>query len=58
MSSFAEEGVYVNFVGDPTQRAIEASFGAENYARLREIKRRYDPYNVFRSNANIAPAEG
>jgi len=57
MSSFAEEGVYTNFVGDPTQRAVEAAFGPANYARLREIKRRYDPENVFRSNTNIPPAK-
>ncbi len=55
MGEYAEAGVYVNFVGDPSASAIEAGFGPEKYARLVEIKRTYDPENVFRSNANISP---
>ena len=55
MSKYAEAGVYVNFVGDPSASALEAGFGPEKYARLVEIKRAYDPENVFRSNANIPP---
>jgi FAD/FMN-containing dehydrogenase len=55
MGEYAEAGVYVNFTGDPSQSALEAGFGPEKYARLVEIKRAYDPDNVFRSNANIAP---
>jgi FAD/FMN-containing dehydrogenase len=55
MAEYAEEGVYVNFVGDPSAGALEAGYGAEKYARLVEIKRAYDPENVFRSNANIPP---
>jgi FAD/FMN-containing dehydrogenase len=55
MSEYAEAGVYVNFTGDPTASAVEAGFGPEKYARLVEIKRAYDPENVFRSNTNIPP---
>ena len=55
MADYAEAGVYVNFVGDPSAGALEAGFGPENYARLVEIKREYDPDNVFRNNANIPP---
>jgi Berberine and berberine like len=46
---------YVNFTGDPSASAVEAGFGPEKYARLVEIKRAYDPENVFRSNTNIPP---
>jgi FAD/FMN-containing dehydrogenase len=55
MAEYAEAAVYVNFTGDPSAGAVEAGFGPENYARLVEIKRAYDPENVFRSTANIPP---
>jgi FAD/FMN-containing dehydrogenase len=46
---------YVNFMADEGQERVRAAFGPERYARLRAVKRRYDPDNVFRRNANIAP---
>jgi FAD/FMN-containing dehydrogenase len=46
---------YVNYLGDDeVGDAIRNAYGP-NYARLVEIKRRYDPDNVFRLNQNIAP---
>ena len=56
MAEFAEAGVYVNFVAEPTATAIEAGFGPENYARVVAVKDKYDPDNVFRSNTNIPPS--
>jgi FAD/FMN-containing dehydrogenase len=55
MADYAEAGVYVNFVGDPSASALEAGFGPDNYARLAEIKREFDPENVFHNNSNIPP---
>ena len=47
--------VYVNHVAaDDRPEKVRASFGG-NYKRLRELKTRYDPTNLFRMNANIAP---
>jgi FAD/FMN-containing dehydrogenase len=46
---------YVNHLAsDDRQEKIRASFG-QNYDRLRHVKRVYDPTNLFRLNANIAP---
>jgi FAD/FMN-containing dehydrogenase len=56
MANYAEDAVYLNFTGDPSAGALEAGYGPENYARLVELKRTYDPDNVFRNNANIPPA--
>jgi Berberine and berberine like len=47
---------YLNFLGDEGQARIEASFGAEKYAKLRQIKGTWDPENVFHHNQNIPPA--
>jgi FAD/FMN-containing dehydrogenase len=44
---------YVNFLGDAD--AARTSYGADTYARLVELKREYDPTNVFRLNQNIEP---
>ena len=46
---------YVNYLGDDEARdAVRQAYGP-NYSRLVEIKRRYDPANVFRLNQNIEP---
>jgi FAD/FMN-containing dehydrogenase len=48
-------GRWLNYLGDDqADDAIRAAYGP-NYERLREIKRRYDPENVFHLNHNIAP---
>jgi FAD/FMN-containing dehydrogenase len=48
--------VYLNFIGDEGASRVEAAFGAEKFARLRQIKRTWDPANLFRHNQNIPPA--
>jgi FAD/FMN-containing dehydrogenase len=46
---------YVNFQSaDEDDARVRATYGA-NYERLVEIKRRYDPGNLFRANRNIDP---
>jgi FAD/FMN-containing dehydrogenase len=56
MTPFATDGVYVNFLGEEGQDRVRAAYGERTYARLVELKRRYDPTNLFRVNQNIPPA--
>jgi FAD/FMN-containing dehydrogenase len=52
---YSAPGAYVNFMMEEGAGRIEATYG-ENYARLRHVKARYDPHNLFRVNQNIEPA--
>jgi FAD/FMN-containing dehydrogenase len=47
-------GSYVNFLSDEGQERVQSSYRG-NYARLAEIKKRYDPGNLFHLNQNIRP---
>lgn len=50
-------GTYLNLTDTShSPDILEHAYGA-NYARLRALKRQYDPDNRFRFNANILPAE-
>ncbi len=52
---FATGSVYVNFMPDDENERVDKVYGA-NFGRLSEVKRRYDPDNLFRVNQNIRPA--
>jgi FAD/FMN-containing dehydrogenase len=56
LGSYAEDGVYVNFLSDLPENVLEASFGPEKYARLVAVKDEWDPENVFALNANVKPS--
>ena len=49
------KGVYVNFLQDEGEARVREAYGAATLARLVEVKRRYDPTNLFRLNQNIKP---
>ncbi|MGB8982525.1 MAG: FAD-binding protein, partial [Anaerolineales bacterium] len=53
----SDNGVYVNFLGDEGPARIRAAYPGRTWDRLAEIKRRYDPTNLFRLNQNIPPAD-
>ena len=51
---YASAGAYVNFMTAEEGDRVAAAYGS-NYDRLVEIKKRYDPENVFHLNQNIKP---
>jgi FAD/FMN-containing dehydrogenase len=54
LQPYSESAGYINFMdGDDVSRVAE-NYGP-NYSRLREIKAKYDPQNLFHINHNIAP---
>ena len=48
-------GAYVNFMMEEGEDRIRATYG-DNYDRLADVKKKYDPDNFFRVNQNIKPA--
>jgi UDP-N-acetylenolpyruvoylglucosamine reductase len=52
---YSAGGAYVNFMMDEGHDRVQATY-RDNYPRLAEIKKKYDPTNFFRVNQNIRPA--
>jgi FAD/FMN-containing dehydrogenase len=55
MAQHANGGVYVNLIADDETDRVPSAYGP-NFRRLRELKRAWDPENLFSSNHNIPPA--
>ena len=55
LAPWAIGGGYINYASESVGDGLETEYGAERYARLRDVKRRYDPDNRFRFNHNISP---
>ena len=53
-SPYATGGVYVNFMTQEETDRVGAAYG-KNYARMAELKNKFDPHNLFRLNQNIKP---
>jgi FAD/FMN-containing dehydrogenase len=53
-----DDAVYVNFLADEGEARVRQAYPGPTWDRLAEIKRRYDPGNLFRLNQNIPPATG
>ena len=54
---YSAGGAYVNFMMEEGEDRVKATY-RHNYARLAEIKSKYDPTNFFRVNQNIKPQTG
>jgi FAD/FMN-containing dehydrogenase len=52
---YASNGAYVNFMTEEESDRVAAAYGA-NYDRLIQIKKQYDPHNLFHLNQNITPS--
>ena len=53
---YASAGAYVNFMTAEESDRVAAAYGS-NYARLLQVKKRYDPENIFHLNQNIRGSE-
>jgi FAD/FMN-containing dehydrogenase len=51
---YASAGAYINFMTEEESDRVAAAYGP-NYARLAQIKKQYDPDNLFHLNQNIKP---
>ncbi len=49
-------GAYINFLSAEGEDRVRAAYGAEKFDRLRALKDRYDPTNLFHLNQNIPPS--
>ena len=50
-----QSSVYVNFLMDEGEERVRQAYGPAKFDRLKALKRRHDPDNVFRLNQNIRP---
>jgi FAD/FMN-containing dehydrogenase len=56
LAPHSEKGGYTNFAAGDDQDRVSSNYGSA-YPRLRKVKAKYDPDNLFRHNQNIAPAK-
>jgi FAD/FMN-containing dehydrogenase len=57
LAEFSTGMNYMNFLADDDAESVATAYGVTHWNRLRQIKRQYDPENVFRLNPNILPAD-
>jgi FAD/FMN-containing dehydrogenase len=55
MRPFLADAAYVNYLGEVDEAGVKAAYGRK-YARLAELKQKYDPTNFFCMNQNIRPS--
>jgi FAD/FMN-containing dehydrogenase len=50
-----EDAAYANFLADEGAERVRAAYPGSTWERLAAVKRRYDPWNLFRLNQNVPP---
>jgi FAD/FMN-containing dehydrogenase len=55
MHPYSAGGSYINMMMDEGLERVKASY-RDNYPRLAQVKKKYDPNNLFHMNQNIKPA--
>ena len=55
LAPYTADSVYVNYLADDDNARVQAAYGP-CWDRLQQVKRTYDPQNVFHLNQNITPA--
>jgi FAD/FMN-containing dehydrogenase len=53
---YLAKGAYLNFLDAADEPRLHETYPDSTYRRLVEVKRRYDPTNLFHRNLNIRPA--
>jgi FAD/FMN-containing dehydrogenase len=56
MAPHTTTGAYLNYTSDEGDERVRSTYGPEGYARLVELKDRYDPTNLFHLNQNTGPS--
>lgn len=52
----SDKGKYVNFINTVGEKELEAAYPASTLEKMRHVKAKYDPTNLFRMNQNISPS--
>jgi FAD/FMN-containing dehydrogenase len=55
-SGMLDDVTYVNFLGNEGPERVRAAYPGATWDRLVEVKRHYDPDNLFRLNQNVPPS--
>ena len=50
-----DKGAYVNFINSVGEEQLRAAYPGSTLEKLRQVKEKYDPTNLFRMNQNISP---
>jgi FAD/FMN-containing dehydrogenase len=56
LEPYSAAQTYLNFLGDTGPDRARAVYPPDTYARLVQVKDRYDPENVFHLNQNVMPS--